>query len=120
MFKPFCGALVCLVVGCAEYAAVPPNDFSSLDRSPQHGYRLITTDGQSYTVKRFALTDSTIVVESIVRRRGAEAGPLPFEVSFRDVHSIEEIDVDFVVPIVVAAGLVSLLVAISNISIGAP
>jgi hypothetical protein len=112
-------AMSCLLSACAEYTEVPAKDFASLEPVPRHGYRITTVDNRVYVARRLALRDGVLVVEEFSEKQEPEQAA-PFSIAFDTISRIERIDVDYVVPVVAAACVVAVVVAISQIEIGAP
>jgi hypothetical protein len=109
----------CLLPACAEYTEVPSRDFASLEPVSEHGYRITTVDNRVYVVRRLALQDRVLVVEALSEKQEPEQA-VPFSIPFDTISRIERIDVDYIVPVVAAACVVAVVVAISQIKIGAP
>ena len=56
------GVLFLLESSCATMRPIPETDYKAADPSRNKTYRLTTVDKQVYDFKKFAVTDSTIVI----------------------------------------------------------
>jgi hypothetical protein len=109
--------LVCLALiasGCSKAVQIPSDQVDAAAREESGRYRIQMVDGSYYTVERFSLTDSTIVIEKL--------GPsdarykriaLPIDVPLADVESVSkyELDHDRTFFALVGAGVVALAIA---------
>ena len=58
----FAGVLFLLDSSCAIMRPMPETDYKAADPAGNKTYRLMTKDKRSYEYKKFAVTDSTIVI----------------------------------------------------------
>jgi hypothetical protein len=88
-------ALILVVVtatGCTKSVEIPRDQIGDAPEA-NPGYRIDMVDGSHYTVKRFSIVDSTIVIEKLnpsdSRHKDAK---LPIVLSISDVQSISKLE----------------------------
>ena len=104
--------IVFMAAGCSKPVEIPRDQFEAATREEHARHRIQMVDGSYYTVQRFSLTDSTVVVEKLnptdpMYKRTA----LPIVVPLGDVESISkyELDKDKSFFALVGAGAVALV-----------
>jgi hypothetical protein len=105
--------IVFMAAGCSKPVEIPHDQFESAAREEHARHRIQKIDGSHYTVERFSLTDSTVVIEKLNRTDARyKRTALPIVVPLSDVESISkyELDKDRSFFALVGAGAVALLV----------
>jgi hypothetical protein len=72
----FAGLLFLLESSCATMRPIPETDYKAADPSRNKTYKLTTIDKRIYEFKKFAVTDSTLVILEVVSYRAR-----PYEMS---------------------------------------
>ena len=105
--------LVFMAAGCSKPVEIPRDQFEAATREEHARYRIQMVDGSYYTVERFSLTDSTVVVEKLNPTDARyKRTALPIVVPLGAVESISryELDKDKSFFALVGAGVVALIV----------
>jgi hypothetical protein len=91
----FAGVLFLLESSCAIMKPIPQTDYRITDPAGKKTYRLTTKDKRSYEFKKFAVTDSTIVILKVTSY-GRSSWPddlskikTPVVIPWNDVKSLE-------------------------------
>jgi len=92
------------VVGCDSYSRVPTSEFSTLDSDTSKEWEIKTKD-QTYRARKFAVADSTLVLEDVVwvkdhsgagypsnALRTLDSSKLPIKLAFPEVESIDRVE----------------------------
>ena len=84
-----------ITMACSSAVRVPSSDYGNPGSAA--AYHIRTADDQNFSVSRYKLADSLIIVEEWSQSSKAEAKSppaTPFEIPLRDVVSIERIVMD--------------------------
>lgn len=82
-----------IVAGCTKAVDVPREQFEATSHAPTGLHTIRTTDGSVYTVLRFSVTDSTLVIQSLDQSDGRyKKVALPIVLLLGDVESMETRD----------------------------
>jgi hypothetical protein len=91
----FAGVLLILESSCAAMRPMPETDYKAADPTRNKTYRLTTKDKRSYEFKKFAVTDSTLVILEVTSY-GRSSWPddlskikTPVVIPWDDVKSLE-------------------------------
>jgi hypothetical protein len=103
---------------CTNYVVVPSAEYTKLEESPRHGYRVRTHDNEEYLIRALSVRDSAMVISQL-RASVSEPDSVPIVLSLEYVKSIERIEVNYFSPIVlgmcVAAVLIGFIRVIDSI-----
>jgi hypothetical protein len=83
------------VTACSKTIRVPPSSYS--EPGSAVAYHIQTVDDRTYSVTRYVVEDSVIVVEELARSKSANTNDtttVPFEIPLRDVESIDRVVMD--------------------------
>src|SRR5262245_37664798 len=82
-----------IVTGCSKAIEVPRDQFEATATRKHANHRINLVDGSRYSVKQFAVTDSTIIIEKLnpADSRYNEA-KMPIVLPISDVESISRLD----------------------------
>ena len=107
-----------LMTGCSKAVVIPPGEIESASREEHGNYRIQMADDSYYLVRRFTVTDSTVVIEKL---NGADSRYrstiVPIVVARSDVQSISKLETRHGASFAVVATvgvLVILIVAIAT------
>ena len=70
--------VVLALVGCSRAVEIPANNLESV-RDPKQRHHVVMKDGSLYSVRRFTVTDSTLVLDDLSPtdvRKGVAAEPI--------------------------------------------
>jgi hypothetical protein len=91
----FAGVLFLLESSCATMRPMPETDYKAAEPAKNKTYRLITKDKRSYEFKKFAVTDSTLVILEVTSY-GRSSWPddmsrikTPVVIPWDDIKSLE-------------------------------
>jgi hypothetical protein len=91
----FAGVLFLLESSCATMRPIPESDYKAADPAGNKTYKLTTKDKRSYEFKKFAVTDSTLVILKVTSY-GRSSWPddlskikTPVVIPWDDVKSLE-------------------------------
>ena len=118
------GLLLLVGSSCAKLVPVPGGDLKEAGRGRKDAYRLTTKDDVVYEFKKFEATDSALVILEVTSYSknpslyDASRIKVPVVVSWNDVESLERIECDYTLSVVVAAAAGALLFGISIIFFG--
>ncbi len=111
--------LICVVLiagmttGCSKAVEIPRDQFEAAAGEESARYRVEMTDGSQYTVERFSLTDSTVVIEELgPSDERYKRAVLPIVLPLGDLEAIAryEFDKDRSFFALVGAGVVALAI----------
>lgn len=89
----------CFLLACTRTAKVAPSEWGELKPQGNH-HLVVTTAGARYQVEKYAMTDSTLVIEKVVpppgtypaRDEGFDQPPsLPLVIPLDQIESLEEV-----------------------------
>jgi hypothetical protein len=107
-------------LACTKYARVPETEYDSIDKKVDTPAKITKTDGTTYVVRRFEVTDESILIHQFEKNPGYHDSDgikdpsAPYRVPKSDILKIEKIETNKVG----AIALVS-LVLIVVLTVGA-
>jgi len=120
----FCVLLLLVDSSCAKLVPVPGGDLKEAGRGRKDAYRLTTRDDVVYEFKKFEATDSALVILEVTSYSKnpslytASQIKVPVIVSWKDVESLERIEHDYILSVLVAAGAGAVMYGITVIFFG--
>ncbi len=85
-------------LSCAHFVEIPRGEFDNVSSEEAKHWRIRTTDGKTYSVARYTLTDSTLTIEEFDKGSGAVAGlkhvpgGLPHSMKLEHIAALEKIE----------------------------
>ncbi len=83
-------------LSCSRYERVPKTAYRQLDPSDAEKWKVETEDGTVYAVRRFSVTDSTLVIEEFAcsmdsaTREYTRVTRVPYALDLDEVRSVEK------------------------------
>jgi len=120
----FCVLLLLVGSSCAKLVPVPGGDLKEAGRGRKDAYRLTTRDDVVYEFKKFEATDSALVILEVTSYSKnpslytASQIKVPVIVSWKDVESLERIEHDYILSVLVAAAAGAVMYGITVIFFG--
>ena len=108
-----CVLIALMATGCSRTVVVPREDYDRASHEYGKTHRLDLQDSSYYLVRRFAVTDSTVVVEELYssdKRYGTHART-PIVLTRQDLTSISRVETNWTKTGLVFLGVSGLLVA---------
>jgi len=93
-------SLLLLNLSCTKYARVPESDYDEIDGGKERPTRITKTDGTTYVVRRFELTEDSLIIHEFERSPGyhdsdGELDPPPtLKVPRTEILTIEAIELN--------------------------
>jgi hypothetical protein len=118
------GLLFLVDVSCAKMVPVPESGLEKNNAGNKRTYRITTRDNLIYEFKEFEATDSTLVILGVTSfgrnpsLHDASKIKAPVIVSWNDVESIERIEPNYFLTVLVAAAAGAALYGITVIFFG--
>lgn len=117
-------------VSCTKYVHIPESEYSGIDGSEEQPARITKTDGTTYVVRRFEITQDLVVIYEFDNNphyhdTDGKPDPLPIVmVPLYEIAEIEKIEIDKInaativgaVAIIVVGGMVAFLLGLSAAS----
>ena len=92
--------MLSLSLSCTKYSRVPESDLGEIDRSGEFPARITKTDGTTYVVRRFEVTEEFLIVyefESSPGYHDSDGAPDPqpgLKIPRTEISNIEAIEID--------------------------
>jgi len=96
-------SIAVLSISCTKTVQIPASQYESIDSDDSKYWRIRTTDGKLYSIKRFTVTDTAIVIQTLSEsdassgQEGAfdhvDRPELPLTLPLEMVESVESVDI---------------------------
>jgi hypothetical protein len=105
--------LVFVASGCTKAVDVPRERFEAASRDPSKTHRVRMESNAEYVVRHFSLTDSTLVIHELSPAdANYRLSLVPIRLPLADVQSVERVESNNVLPVVVIGGIFVMLALI--------
>ena len=85
--------LLLILSACSKTIRVPPADYENPGSAA--AYRIVTVDQGTFSVKRYTVSDSVIVVTELAApTTDGDSLQVPFDIPLRNVQSIDRVSMD--------------------------